>query len=199
MAVKRLRMIINITTMRRDVIIFLVILIMLGLCSCAAAQSSEIVSDGGTLAGTETEVVQTEDEGQSMIETYNTGTRISDVINDPVFGDYGRLIFPVDSGYMSGSTLGDLRLTWYNYIDPDKTVEICNYLRNHAENGDTVFYDIYTNEEKAADPDKADTGLFFLWIFLQRNGYGFTGSKEYECRIEGLLNKAVVYWLAYPY
>ena len=110
--------------MRRDVIIFLVILIMLGLCSCAAAQSSGIVSDGGTLAGTETGVMQAEDEGQSMIETYNKGTRITDVINDPVFGDYGRLIFPVDSGYMSGSTLGDLRLTWYNYIDPDKTVEI---------------------------------------------------------------------------
>ena len=28
--------------------------------------------------------------------------------------------------------------------------------------GDTVFYDIYTDEEKAADPDKEDTGLFFF-------------------------------------
>lgn len=28
--------------------------------------------------------------------------------------------------------------------------------------GDTVFYDIYTVDEKAADPDKADTGLFFF-------------------------------------
>ena len=89
-------------------------------------------------------------------------TEIQEVIDYPVFADYGRLIFPVDRGYMSGSTLKDLQLTWYNYIDPDKTVEICNYLRNHAEAGDSIFYDIYTDEEKAADPDKADTGLFFF-------------------------------------
>lgn len=60
----------------------------------------------------------------------------------------------MDSGYYGGSTLGNLSLTWYNYIDSDKTVEICNYMRNQAENGDTIFYDIYTEEEKAADPAK---------------------------------------------
>lgn len=93
---------------------------------------------------------------------YTKDTRITDVQNDPAFGDYGRLLFPVNSGYMSGDTLGSLRLTWYNYIDPDKTVEIVNYLKNHAEAGETVFYDIYTDAEKAADPAKRDTGLFFF-------------------------------------
>ena len=86
-------------------------------------------------------------------------TRISDVMNDPAFGDWGRLIFPVDEGYWSGETLEDLRLVWYNYIDPDKTVEICNYLKAHA---DSVFLDIYTEAEKQADPQKRDTGLFFF-------------------------------------
>ena len=42
-------------------------------------------------------------------ELYTHNTRISDVISDPVFGDYGRLIFPADSGYYSGDTLGELR------------------------------------------------------------------------------------------
>ena len=93
---------------------------------------------------------------------YTKDTRISDVQSDPAFGDYGRLIFPVNSGYLSGDTLGSLRLTWYNYIDPDKTVEICNYLKSHAEAGETVFYNIYSDEEKAADPAKEDTGLFFF-------------------------------------
>ncbi len=93
---------------------------------------------------------------------FTDDTLISDVMNDPVFGDYGRLIFPADTGYWSGDTLGDLQLTWYNYIDPNKTVEIVNYMKSHAEAGETVFYDIYTDEEKAVDPDKADTGLFFF-------------------------------------
>ena len=99
---------------------------------------------------------------QSMTEHYTTKTNIEDVINDPIFGDYGRLIFPVNSGYYGGRTLGNLSLTWYNYIDSDKTVEICNYMRDHAENGETIFYDIYTEEEKDADPAKRDTGLFFF-------------------------------------
>ncbi len=96
------------------------------------------------------------------VAPYTVDTKISDVTADPVFGDYGRLIFPVDQGYFGGDTLGDLSLTWYNHIDPDKTVEICNYLHDRAAAGETVFYDIYTEEEKAADPDKADTGLFFF-------------------------------------
>lgn len=93
---------------------------------------------------------------------YTEATKLSEVVGNLAFGDFGRLIFPVDSGYYSGDTLGNLRLTWYNNIVPEKTVEIANYLKDHAEAGETVFYDIYTEEEKATDPDKADTGLFFF-------------------------------------
>lgn len=95
-------------------------------------------------------------------DSYTLDTAISTVIHDPVFGDYGRLIFPVDDWYYSGDTLGELRLTYYSNIDPDKTVEIANYMKEHAADGDTIFYDIYTEEEKAADPAKEDTGLFFF-------------------------------------
>lgn len=93
---------------------------------------------------------------------YTEDTAIEDVINDPVFGEYGRLIFPVEDGYYRGNTLGELQLTWYTHINPAETVEIANYLKNHAAEGDTVFYDIYTEEEKKADPAKEDTGLFFF-------------------------------------
>ncbi len=93
---------------------------------------------------------------------YTAETAISEVQNDPSFKNYGRLIFPSDSGYMSGSTLGSLRLTWYSNIDPDMTVRICNDLKRRADAGETVFYDIYSDQEKNADPDKRDTGLFFF-------------------------------------
>ena len=66
------------------------------------------------------------------MNAHTKNTPIQAVIHDPAFGDYGRLIFPVDEGYMSGDTLGSLRLTWYNNIDPDKTVEIANFLRTRA-------------------------------------------------------------------
>lgn len=95
-------------------------------------------------------------------EEYTVNTKISEVMSDPAFGNYGRLIFPVDSGYISGDTLGKLQLTWYSHIDPDKTVEIANNMKTRAEAGETIFYDIYTEEEKAADPAKRDTGLFLF-------------------------------------
>jgi len=84
------------------------------------------------------------------------------VIYYPAFGDCGRLIFPVNRSYYSGNTLGNLDLTWYSEIDPDKTVEICNYFKNRADAGDTFFYNIYSEQERAADPSKNDTGIFFF-------------------------------------
>ena len=101
---------------------------------------------------------------------YTTDTPISEVVQDPVFGDYGRLLFPVEDWYMDGDTLGDLRLTWYSHINAQRTVEICNYLHDRAAAGETIFFDIYSEEEKEADPDKRDTGLFF---FRGREGAPF--------------------------
>ena len=93
---------------------------------------------------------------------FTADTPVEAVLQDDACGDYGRLLFPVDTGYWSGETLGELQLTWYNNIDPEETVEIVNTLWQRAEAGETVFYDIYTEAEKAQDPDKADTGLFFF-------------------------------------
>ncbi len=89
-------------------------------------------------------------------------TPIQAVMDNPLFGDYGRLLFPVESGWWSGETLEDLRLTFYSHIDPEATVAVINNLGTRAASGETVFYDIYTAEEKARDPAKADTGLFFF-------------------------------------
>ena len=102
-------------------------------------------------------------EGELALDAeFTVDTPIETVRNDPAFGDYGRLLFPVNDRYYSGSTLGTLHLTYYSHIDPNKTVEIVNTMKERALAGETIFYDIYTDEEKAADPAKEDTGLFFF-------------------------------------
>ncbi len=140
------------------------ILFTAGLSSCKRTALPNNDNETINIADTDQtdQVTQNTETGQSSRNPYTVDTKISEVINDPAFKDYGRLIFPVDSGYYGGDTLGELRLTWYSNIDPDKTVEIANYLKTHAEAGDTIFYDIYTEDEKADDPDKKDTGLFFF-------------------------------------
>lgn len=94
--------------------------------------------------------------------TFTRKSLIADVMADPAFGNYGRLLLPVQRGYWSGNTLEQLRLTYYQGIDPDMTASIVNHLKEHALEGDTVFLDIYTEAEKQADRSKRDTGLFFF-------------------------------------
>lgn len=97
---------------------------------------------------------------------YTLSSTVEEVLEDPCFGNFGRLLFPVDRTVSETMTLEEISSSrvyvWYNYIDPAKTVEIIQTLHDHAAAGEQIFYDIYTEEEKAADPSKEDTGLFFF-------------------------------------
>lgn len=91
---------------------------------------------------------------------YTAKSKIRDVISDPAFGDFGRLLFPVQRNYMQGASLGTMNLSWYANICPEDTVAVVNDLWERASAGETVFYDVYSEAEKTADPAKRDTGLF---------------------------------------
>ncbi len=88
--------------MKRGLTLLLTMMILVILSSCAVSlQNTEVVPDQDeTMETDEISVTKSTENGtekQSMTETYTTKTEISDVMNDPVFNDYGRLIFPVDS------------------------------------------------------------------------------------------------------
>ena len=103
-----------------------------------------------------------ENDGDNMLFTKDT--KVIDVINDKSFENFGRLIFPVDRTIdkkMTLETVADIYV-WYNYINTDKTVEIANYMKDQVNSGNKIFYSIYTKEEIAKDPEKANTGLFYF-------------------------------------
>jgi len=107
--------------------------------------------------------VQKEANMERQNKNFTPDTKILAVANDPAFAGFGRLIFPVDRPLDEKMTLQDLDsvMLWYSHINPARTVEIVNYLKREAQER-TVFYDIYTEAEKAADPRKKNTGLFFF-------------------------------------
>lgn len=102
---------------------------------------------------------------QGEVNHVNENTTVVDVINNPAFKDYGRFLFPTEYGLPSSSmklnNIGSL-LPYHSHINTETTVEILNYMLDEEAAGKTIFYDIYSDEEKADDPTKENTGLFFF-------------------------------------
>ena len=145
------------------------LLLCLSACGTAGTEAGQTAGTGGGEQG----------EGTVKFEPVTGDTRVRDVMDDPVFGGAGRLLFPVDRTIPEDLTLAeaDDLLIWYHYVNPDKTVEIINYLGEQAASGEQIFYEIYTEEERAEDPDKEDTGLFFF--------RGESGGKTAICNAGG--------------
>lgn len=108
--------------------------------------------------------VQNTDSSQERREGFTPETRIQDVLQDPAFEGFGRLVFPVDLELEETLTLKDMgnRLIWYSYVNPERTVSIVNEMKSRIQAGQQIFYDIYTDEEKAEDPSRKNTGLFYF-------------------------------------
>lgn len=144
-------------------LLFLSLAVAVSGCGSRNVADSDAVESSASIEQSELDTSEMP-EGKEGFTDATRKTRVQDVIDNPVFGEYGRLIFPADrtiSNELTLENVGDI-LTWYTYINPDKTVEIVNYLGENAAAGNTVFYDIYTEEEKKADPQKENTGLFFF-------------------------------------
>lgn len=96
-------------------------------------------------------------------QLFTAQTTVAEVIADPALGDFGRLLFPVDRNVPSSMTLAQVSTSgvymWYPYIQLDKTIEVLEYLRTEAVAGERIFHSIYTPDEIASDPSKADTGI----------------------------------------
>lgn len=133
---------------------------------CTACSNK--TEDGNSSETKSSEVVATEGEGTEMIElpAFTSESTVGEVLADPAFKNFGHLLFPVDRTVPENMSLADVSSSsvyvWYNNIQPDKTVEIINHLKSRATDGQPIFYPIYSKEEIAADPTKADTGLFYF-------------------------------------
>ena len=104
--------------------------------------------------------------GETVYQHITLQTKIWDVIENPAFGGRGKLLFPwdEDSRYTEDMTMEDAPslLLWHTNMDAENMVDCVNYLIDEVNGGNQILYDFYTEEEKAADPSKDATGLFFF-------------------------------------
>ncbi len=114
-------------------------------------------------------------------------SQIRDLLNHPAFSGYARLLLPWDDRHyderMPLSQLGTL-LPYHSHVNPQIAVQALNRMVDDAGNGNTVFYDFYTEAEKQAQPSKKNTGLFFFRgkpgapfaVIAPGGGFSYVGS-----------------------
>lgn len=126
-----------------NLFIFVVVIILVSGCSKIEKQENKEMND---------------------MSYFTNDTKVMDVINNKSFENFGNLIFPVDRTIDKNMTLEEAEdlYVWYNYINPNKTVEIVNYMKEQADRENQIFYSIYTEEEMVSDSEKRNTGIFYF-------------------------------------
>ena len=116
-----------------------------------------------------------------------TSDTVRDIVNHPAFKGFSRLILPRENdNYYYDTPLSNVRslMPYHNHVDPEIVVAALNHMIDEVEDGKTVFYDLYTEQQKQEDPAKEFTGLFFyrgepgapFAIVCPGGGFSYVGS-----------------------
>lgn len=148
---------------------------------------SSAESDNSRIETNMTSALQNNTAGE-MYTYVSTETTVSELIRNPNFENFGQYLLPIKTRSFIDETMRidniNSLLPYHNYIQTDTTVEILNYLIGQINKDETVFYDIYSEQQKQENPDKEATGLFFFRgepnapfaIICAGGGFSYVGS-----------------------
>lgn len=139
----------------------LLVMTTLFLTSCTTDDPA--ITDGG-----QTEIPgdgNNDNDGGNNMEGYlTTSNYVKDIVNHKAFDGFGELLLTRDnnSGYYNTplSNMSSL-MPYHGHVRPDVSLGAVNYLIDEVNNGKTIFYDFYTEQQKQQDPAKKNTGIFF--------------------------------------
>lgn len=112
---------------------------------------------------------------------------VGDLLAHPAFAGFARRMLPWDDREPDRALRlrdsGTL-MPYHTRVDPASTVDALNRMIDQAATGHAIFYDIYPEEERRADPAKAQTGLFLLRggpgapfaVIAPGGGFAYVGS-----------------------
>ena len=188
---------------KRTVLAMLMAMLMAVLVACSGAtagqQSSTLHSDDAMMEEeSDDAMVEEEDDviaedammEEKDVEMYThltTSNFVRDIVNHPAFKGFGNSILPRDDNTYYYDTrlnhVGSL-MPYHSHVDPDIVVSAINHMIDDINDGKTIFYDFYTDEQKHQDPNKGNTGLFFFRgdpdapfaIVCPGGGFSYVGS-----------------------
>ena len=102
---------------------------------------------------------------QNLARHLRVGDTVDDILTHPAFGGFARALLPWDDQRYDTSMplrhIGSL-LPYHTHVNPGVVVSSINRIIDEASAGRKVFYDIYADTQKHAEPTRKDTGLFFF-------------------------------------
>jgi hypothetical protein len=138
-------------------------------------------------AGYTDEILSEKGNGTGSYSHITTSDLVHDIVNHPAFKSFGQYIRPWGNNTSSYDTplssVGKL-LPYHNHVDPNIVVGAINHMIDEINDGKTIFYDFYTEQQKQKDPTKETTGLFFsrgkpgapIAIVCPGGGFAYVGS-----------------------
>ncbi|WP_250958280.1 hypothetical protein [Rhizobium sp. CG5] len=114
---------------------------------------------------TESTMPQSEQAQSTERRLLSATSTVGDILRHPAFSGYAGRILPWDDRpydeSMKLSEIGGL-LPYHSAVDTGTVLGGLNRMIEDVAAGHQVFYDIYTEADKRADPSKEDTGLFYF-------------------------------------
>lgn len=103
---------------------------------------------------------------------FTESTLMTEVMGSPVFEGFGHAIFPSSERITPDMTISDVSwlLPYHSNVSSADVTQTLNTMASEVENGTLTWHPVYSDDEIAADPGKADVGLFY---FAERPGAPF--------------------------
>lgn len=109
------------------------------------------------------------------------------VLHHPAFAGFARLLLPWDErAYDDSMPLHQMArlLPYHSHVHPAEAIAALNRLIDEVNQGTPVFYDLYSEAQKQAQPSKRNTGLFYFRgkpgapfaVIAPGGGFAYVGS-----------------------
>jgi acetyl esterase/lipase len=112
---------------------------------------------------------------------------VQDIVNHPAFTGFGERLLTRDNNsayYDTPISNAASLMPYHQNINPAIIVETLNHMIDEANNGKTIFYDFYTEQQKRENRAREHTGLFFFRgepgapfaVICPGGGFSYVGS-----------------------